>query len=456
MGPNAYKIFPMKEKPSPEEVRMDRQFRRFAKLGDLAGCPLRRHAVTPGAPPIVLFLGNHSSGKSSFINYLLDPPPVQDTGVAPTDDGFTVLVYGETEKDVNGPAALDALPADFAALRSLGPDFLRHLRVKIRPRPILRRITLLDSPGMIGSATDSAARDYPFFPAVRHAAEIADLVLFLFDPEKPGTTGETVSALGECFAGLEFKLRILMNKCDTFDSMFDFARAYGSLCWNLAHVLPVKDLPTVFTTFLPQSESRRNPVLSLADFDRHRGELVSQVSNAGQSRTDNLVDSLQKDLRALELQLRLLLRARRSQWCARVGSVLGAAVLAALVGLGGYFALSRWVFKVAEGAAWYSSRGLLDIGISAAVALGFGAAFHLAVRYGARRRLRDLLRNPDPFFEEVCAEDLARPSESAPLRQTWRTVRPLFLRQMSVRSSAFHFLFPWHIGRVRRAMKAAR
>ena len=40
------------------------------------------------APPTVLLLGNHSSGKSSTINHLLGRD-IQRTGVAPTDDCFT-------------------------------------------------------------------------------------------------------------------------------------------------------------------------------------------------------------------------------------------------------------------------------------------------------------------------------------------------------------------------------
>ena len=51
--------------------------------------------------PTVLFLGNHSSGKSTFINHLLGAP-VQKTGLAPTDDAFTVLSFGGAEEEREG------------------------------------------------------------------------------------------------------------------------------------------------------------------------------------------------------------------------------------------------------------------------------------------------------------------------------------------------------------------
>jgi hypothetical protein len=37
----------------------------------------------------------------------------------------------------------------------------------------------------------------------------------------------------------------------------DFARAYGSLCWNLSKVIPRKDLPKIHTMCLPGGQSKR-------------------------------------------------------------------------------------------------------------------------------------------------------------------------------------------------------
>jgi hypothetical protein len=52
-------------------------------------------------------------------------------------------------------------------------------------------------------------------------------------------------------AGLEHKTHIVLNKVDTFAHIHDFARAYGALCWNLSKVIPRKDLPRIYTMFLP-------------------------------------------------------------------------------------------------------------------------------------------------------------------------------------------------------------
>jgi hypothetical protein len=59
--------------------------------------------------------------------------------------------------------------------------------------------------------------------------------------------GETLSVLTNSLAGMDHKLHIILNKVDQFEKTHDFARAYGSLCWNLSKVIPRKDLPRIYT-----------------------------------------------------------------------------------------------------------------------------------------------------------------------------------------------------------------
>ncbi|MBW1778191.1 MAG: dynamin family protein, partial [Deltaproteobacteria bacterium] len=51
--------------------------------------------------PLVLVMGNYSSGKSALINDFLGAD-IQTTGQAPTDDSFTVITLDEKEA-VDGP-----------------------------------------------------------------------------------------------------------------------------------------------------------------------------------------------------------------------------------------------------------------------------------------------------------------------------------------------------------------
>lgn len=231
--------------------------------------------------PFVLLLGNHSSGKSSFINHILKRK-VQMTGVAPTDDNFTIIGPGEADIDRNGPALVGDPDLGFSALKSFGPVLVNHTQLKVRSDTAIKDFMIVDSPGMIDSpVTDKTPSDgpvgmdrgYNFEGVCRWYAERADVILLFFDPDKPGTTGETLSILTTALVGLDHKLYIILNKADQFNRIHDFARAYGSLCWNLSKVIPRKDLPRIHTMCLPakviaqddKTPSEGNSPLTLPD-----------------------------------------------------------------------------------------------------------------------------------------------------------------------------------------------
>lgn len=70
------------------------------------------------------------------------------------------------------------------------------------PVQLLQNVILVDSPGMIDSATEGADRGYDFIKAVRWFAERADYVLVFFDPDKPGTTGESLEVFTKALNGI--------------------------------------------------------------------------------------------------------------------------------------------------------------------------------------------------------------------------------------------------------------
>mmetsp|Transcript_24511 Transcript_24511/g.51790 ORF Transcript_24511/g.51790 Transcript_24511/m.51790 type:complete len:288 (+) Transcript_24511:166-1029(+) len=177
--------------------------------------------------PFCLLVGNHSSGKSSFINYILQRD-IQKAGVAPTDDTFTVIAPGPVDTDADGPTLVGDPDLGFAGLRQFGPTLIHHSQIKYRKSPL--NFMLVDSPGMIDSPGNKEFMDrgYDFPGVVRWFAHKADIVLLFFDPDKPGTTGETMSVLLNSLSGMDHKLLIILNKADQFEKIHDFARAYGS------------------------------------------------------------------------------------------------------------------------------------------------------------------------------------------------------------------------------------
>ncbi len=347
-------------------------FERRPDEGEIAGAPT------------VLFLGNHSSGKSTFINHLLGQP-VQKTGLAPTDDAFTVLSFGGAEEEREGQAVVSNPSLPYAGLRSFGPDLLSHFRLKLRPIPLLREVTLIDSPGMIDAAKEGSGRGYDFAGAVRWFAERADVVLVFFDPEKPGTTGETLQVFTQSLQGIDHKLQIVMNKMDRFDGLQDFARAYGALCWNLGKVIPRKDLPHIHTTFVPV-EGAPPPKLPTGDFEKSREELVREIRRAPARRVDNLVTQLEDHGQRLQMQARVIDEAGRTLRRFRL-KVWGMLVMIVLFGTmaGGITiaagTVSHWVTATVFGAvalvAWLGTFAVRELvkGQAKQIAAGLGDVF---------------------------------------------------------------------------------
>ena len=111
------------------------------------------------------------------------------------------------------------------------------MQLKVRSGLNLDGIMMIDSPGMIDSPsnqkqnwdfqTTSRDRGYDFMGVTKWFAERADVILLFFDPDKPGTTGETLACLTNSLAGMDHKLHIILNKVDQFEKIHDFARAYG-------------------------------------------------------------------------------------------------------------------------------------------------------------------------------------------------------------------------------------
>ena len=229
-------------------------------ISDRTFGPLTSDTIASTKYPLVLLLGNHSSGKSAFINHVLGRR-VQESGVAPTDDGFTIIGPGQEDLDRAGPALIGEPDLGFSALKNFGPTLVHKTQLKIRKNTKVKDFMIVDSPGMIDSPVKVNANDeerimdrgYDFESVCRWYGERADLILLFFDPDKPGTTGETLRVLTNALLAFDHKLHIILNKADQFKQISDYARAYGSLCWNLSKVIPRKDLPQIHTMCLPPS-----------------------------------------------------------------------------------------------------------------------------------------------------------------------------------------------------------
>jgi GTPase SAR1 family protein len=393
----------------------------------LPGQPFQHDLLVFPFVPSVLVCGNHSAGKSTFINELLGRK-MQETGVAPTDDGFTILERSVSQFDEvdDGPTLLSC-PQNrtFRELQRFGQPFWGHFRRKRLALPedskFPHGLQVIDTPGMIDMPIQSdqqvkGGRGYNFIEVVRWFAKRADLILLLFDPDRPGTTGESLDVLTRSLAGLDHKFVIVLNKVDQLDSSVDFARAYGTLGWALSKVVPRKDIPLIYTMYNEgvdsQAHHRREHKLPLDAFRKKRREVVAEVLRSRQRHWDNIITSTDDMLRQLQMVAKVSSAVRSCVRVKRNNTMLCGAVLVGAPAA----ALAKLFYDRLVQSHW---------GISA----GLAAAFAL-VSCGVSRLLREYcaqferleLEELDRYFEESYAWYFIH-VDAEDLRVRWAAVR---------------------------------
>ena len=281
--------------------------------------------------PLVLVIGNYSSGKSTFINELLDMP-VQRTGQAPTDDCFTILTSpeeGESEEEIPGGTIVNDERLPFAPLLPFGERLFSHLRMKKVNAPILKNFAIIDTPGMLDSVTEKD-RGYDYLGVIGELARLADLVILMFDPHKAGTIKETYKAIRSTLPGSTGEDRVLyvLNRIDECDNVPDLVRSYGTLCWNLSQMTGRKDIPRLYLTFAAKEGDE--PPQGVESWISERDELKRAVETAPTMRINHVFQEAERGVRELDLQAEAL-AAFKGGFGVQVQKALKVGLLASLL-----------------------------------------------------------------------------------------------------------------------------
>ena len=259
--------------------------------------------------PLVLIIGNYSSGKSTFINEFLGQD-VQRTGQAPTDDSFTILTAPDAEEgpgDLTGSTIVADERLPFVGLRKFGEKLLSHLVMKRIESEKLRDIAIIDTPGMLDSVTEQD-RGYDFLGVVGELARLSDLIVLMFDPHKAGTIKETYKVLRITLPASAGEDRVLfvLNRIDECENLEDLVRAYGTLCWNLSQMTGRKDIPRIFLTYanIPGKDVPKE----FQVWEKEREELKKALLSAPRMRLFHMLQEVDKVARELGLVIKAMER----------------------------------------------------------------------------------------------------------------------------------------------------
>lgn len=310
--------------------------------------------------PMVLILGNYSSGKSTLINEFLGAD-IQAIGQAPTDDSFTIITHDDTKPDDtkirvtekrDGKFLLNDPDYPFEILKKHGQRFASHFRLKKVNSPFLANLALIDTPGMLDSITERD-RGYDYQEVIGDLAQLADLVLVLFDPHKAGTVREAHTSLKETILTRTFEDRVLfvLNRIDECTSLSDLLQVYGTLCWNLSQITGRKDIPVIHLTYSSRAAVNSNSQPPedqnfLYYLENQRKNLKTAVLEAPRHRLDNLATFVETHAERLDHFLEAILNYRSGLKKFRLRFGLIGSVVSLMTGIAAIFSgISTGIFN---------------------------------------------------------------------------------------------------------------
>lgn len=197
------------------------------------------------AKPIVLLIGQYSTGKTSFIEYLLERQyPGQRIGPEPTTDRFVAVVKGNDNRVIPGNALSMDVSKPFYALNNFGTAFLSKFEAAELDSPILDKVMFIDTPGVLSGEKQRIGRSYDFVSVCEWFAERADMILLLFDAHKLDISDEFKRVIMS-LKGQDDKIRVVLNKADQVSSQ-QLMRVYGALMWSLGKVVATPEVMRVY------------------------------------------------------------------------------------------------------------------------------------------------------------------------------------------------------------------
>ena len=204
--------------------------------------------------PIILLLGQYSTGKTSFIKYLLQKEyPGAHIGPEPTTDRFVAVMSGVNERVIPGNAASSQSDKPFRGLEKFGNSFLSKFQISETDSPLLDKVTFIDTPGVLSGEKQRIGRSYDFVSVCEWFAERADMILLIFDAYKLDISDEFKRVMGT-LRGHDDKIRIVLNKSSIINSQ-QLMRVYGALMWSLGKVIQTPEVIRVYIGSFLDEES---------------------------------------------------------------------------------------------------------------------------------------------------------------------------------------------------------
>ncbi|XP_050719227.1 uncharacterized protein LOC126999965 [Eriocheir sinensis] len=194
----------------------------------------------------VMLMGNHSAGKSSFINWYVEEH-VQRTGVAIETQGFSFVTNGRKRESLTGNATLHLYP-HFKPLQDIEGvvDYL-NTEISTSKQKKFSLVTFIDTPGLV-----DGDMKYPFDvnQSMLWLGDLCDLIFVFFDPIGQALCKRTLNIVEQLNEKHPDRIRFYLSKADEAGQESDRQRVMMQIVQELCKRPGLNktgfDMPTVY------------------------------------------------------------------------------------------------------------------------------------------------------------------------------------------------------------------
>mmetsp|Transcript_23067 Transcript_23067/g.80407 ORF Transcript_23067/g.80407 Transcript_23067/m.80407 type:complete len:501 (-) Transcript_23067:230-1732(-) len=299
----------------------------------------RRQLLHPSRKITVMIVGNHSAGKSSFVNWYTGEDGLLSTGMAVTTQGFTICTSGDRKDTIQGEPALQLKPHFRGLTKYEGVMQRFFVQVSTSRAKDFSNVDLIDSPGLLDA--DSSGGGYPFDvnEIILHMARHVDMVLIFMDPHGQATGQRTMRVVRDLDkAGMSDKTHFFLTKADEFTEAKDLTKTIAQTAAALAKHLDTQHGMEVKTMWIPGLHRGRDGEGAASAEHNQIGSLVAEIAAAVRRKVQSNMTMAKADCDAVaadidaELEEQERRRAIRSRWF-RQQLLLGVLVLPVLLSL---------------------------------------------------------------------------------------------------------------------------
>nr|XP_002131924.3 uncharacterized protein LOC100182022 isoform X1 [Ciona intestinalis]XP_009862467.1 uncharacterized protein LOC100182022 isoform X2 [Ciona intestinalis] len=244
------------------------------------------HLLAPRKKITVLLIGNHSAGKSSFINWYVEEH-IQRTGVAIETQGFTIVTSGRKRESLTGNATLHLYP-HLEPLQNK-PGVMDYVTTEITTskQKKFNLVTFIDTPGLV-----DGDMKYPFDvneSILWLGKQIADRVFVFFDPIGQALCKRTLNIVEQLSEDHAEIMKFYLSKADEAGHESDRQRVMMQIVQELCKRPNLNrtgfDMPTIYIPSMGKTSKCVNQI----------EDVCKEIDKTINTTIQNTLNKLEKD-----------------------------------------------------------------------------------------------------------------------------------------------------------------